>query len=238
MRAGMIAFVVGAWMAAASVAVPSARTSTRMSSVVSPSALRRVVACRSRQDEKDEQWRLQQEILARRRDKNANAQYFKDMEDRREKLKKDFYAKKIQYRRGEDPLDQWKEINKGKTYKDEYSDEPGYSLPIPLPSFGLPKFDNGERFDLRLPYVDQGYVAEDSDDAVGRFLGIFGIKRGEQAEEPVQQQKQQQKGNKASPRRGAPKRGSAVSRKQQQDVQEPPQPKPFNPFGRLFGKDE
>uniref|UniRef100_A0A7S2XC65 Uncharacterized protein n=1 Tax=Lotharella oceanica TaxID=641309 RepID=A0A7S2XC65_9EUKA len=213
----------------------------RASSAVVPknnAVLRRIV-CRARQEEKDEQWRLQQEILKRRRDKNANAQYYKSIEDKRERLKNDFYAKKIQYRKGEDPLDQWKEINKGKTYKDEYSDEPGYSLPIPLPSFGLPKFDNGERFDLRLPYVDQGYVAEDSDDAVGRFLGIFGIKKGGKAAAEGNEA-QQQPGKKASPRRGgggAPKRGSVASprkqQQQQQSVEEEPK-NPFNPFGRLF----
>ena len=34
---------------------------------------------------------------------------------------------------------------------------------IPLAPFGIPKFDNGERFDLRLPYVEEGWVDEDAD---------------------------------------------------------------------------
>ncbi len=29
--------------------------------------------------------------------------------------------------------------------------------------FGMPEYDGGERFDLRLPYVDNGWVDEDAD---------------------------------------------------------------------------
>jgi hypothetical protein len=35
------------------------------------------------------------------------------------------------------------------------------------------KFDNGGRFDLRLPYADQGYVDEDSD-VMGKLGNFFG----------------------------------------------------------------
>ena len=52
-------------------------------------------------------------------------------------------------------------------------------LPIPLPSFGLGgeagvggEYDNGERFDLRLPYVDQGYEDPDAD-VMGKFMDLF-----------------------------------------------------------------
>jgi hypothetical protein len=34
------------------------------------------------------------------------------------------------------------------------------------------KFDNGGRFDLRLPYADQGYVDEDSD-VMGKIGNMF-----------------------------------------------------------------
>ena len=52
-------------------------------------------------------------------------------------------------------------------------------LPIPLPSFGLGgeagvggEYDNGERFDLRLPYVDQGYEDPDAD-VMGKLMDLF-----------------------------------------------------------------
>jgi hypothetical protein len=35
------------------------------------------------------------------------------------------------------------------------------------------KFDNGGRFDLRLPYADQGYVDEDAD-VMGKISNFFG----------------------------------------------------------------
>jgi len=49
-------------------------------------------------------------------------------------------------------------------------------LPIPMASFGISRFDGGERFDLRLPFVDSGYVDEDAD-IMGKFMGLFGGKK-------------------------------------------------------------
>lgn len=48
---------------------------------------------------------------------------------------------------------------------------------IPLIPIGLPEYDGGERFDLRLPYVDNGWVDEEADmgKQIGRFFG-FGKK--------------------------------------------------------------
>lgn len=50
------------------------------------------------------------------------------------------------------------------------------------------KYDNGGRFDLRLPYADQGYVDEDAD-----FMGkLFGKKKPKQ--EPPKEEKPKKKG--------------------------------------------
>lgn len=40
--------------------------------------------------------------------------------------------------------------------------------------FGMPEYDGGERFDLRLPYVDNGWVDEDADPVkqFRRFIGL------------------------------------------------------------------
>jgi hypothetical protein len=38
------------------------------------------------------------------------------------------------------------------------------------------KFDNGGRFDLRLPYAEQGYVDDDSD-VMGKLSSFFGGKK-------------------------------------------------------------
>jgi len=48
------------------------------------------------------------------------------------------------------------------------------------------KFDNGGRFDLRLPYAEQGYV-DDESDVMGQLKSFFGgpkPKQGEPKEEP------------------------------------------------------
>lgn len=41
-------------------------------------------------------------------------------------------------------------------------------------------YDAGERFDLRLPYAEQGYVDEDAD-AMGKLMNIFGMGKNNQA---------------------------------------------------------
>lgn len=47
------------------------------------------------------------------------------------------------------------------------------------------KFDNGGRFDLRLPYADQGYVDEDAD-VMGKLTSFFtgGNKKKEETPPP------------------------------------------------------
>lgn len=131
--------------------------------------------------EREEAMRAQKEILARRRNKDAEKAYMQEVKDRRSKATKDFYANRIKYVPGKDNLEQWKKLNpEPYRAKDKYTEEPeGFSIPIPLNPIGLPKFDNGERFDLKLPYVDNGYVAEDSEDIFGRFKGLlnFGGKK-------------------------------------------------------------
>jgi hypothetical protein len=55
---------------------------------------------------------------------------------------------------------------------------------IPVNPMGMPEYDGGERFDLRLPHVDNGWVDPDADfgKQVGRFFGgLFGGgKKGEE----------------------------------------------------------
>merc|ERR1712186_7080 len=106
--------------------------------------------------DRDAAWREQQEILARRRNKQSNQEYFQNVQKRREDAYKNFKSKRIQYEKGKDNLEQWKKLNPDMYKAKKEYDEPDKSIPIPLISFGMPKYDNGERFDLRLPYVDNG----------------------------------------------------------------------------------
>lgn len=118
---------------------------------------------RWKQEVKDEQFQLQQEILAKRR----TGAYITEANERRDLVAKDIRAKvdlrqseKDSLGRGEMPetLKTWKNYNKEDTKKFKEG------LVIPLLPFGIKKFDEGERFDLRSPYADEGWVDPDEVD--------------------------------------------------------------------------
>mmetsp|Transcript_39263 Transcript_39263/g.51767 ORF Transcript_39263/g.51767 Transcript_39263/m.51767 type:complete len:228 (-) Transcript_39263:277-960(-) len=124
-------------------------------------------------DEKERQFQEQQAILARRKDPKKKKQYFEDMEKRRKNLDKDA-KERILKDDGKDPLIQWKAKRKAGIIKDfEYDESPEGSLPLPASPIQVPRFDNGERFDLRLPYVDRGYEDPDAD-VMGKLASFFG----------------------------------------------------------------
>ena len=102
----------------------------------------------------------QLKILEARRDKKKGAQRAQQVKERRAKV-----SRKM---RGIDK----EEKPKAKSKKPLY-DEPERSIPIPMASFGIPEFDGGERFDLKGPYVDEGYVDEDADIMGKIFGGLF-----------------------------------------------------------------
>lgn len=159
----------------------------------------------SGKDRLDEEWEKQQEILKMRRgskeDRNA---YFAKIEQRREaasKKQKEMWGWQTKsYKKGEDPIDEWRKRRKDGTISDlddQYGDPKKIGgIPLPGASFGVGgefgvggKFDNGGRFDLRLPYADQGYVDEDAD-----FMGkLFGKKKAKQPE-PKQEDPKKKRG--------------------------------------------
>lgn len=129
--------------------------------------------------EKDEAFRQQQEILARRRDAKRNDKYFKDVNNRREEVEQYFDERTLKVKEGEDPIVAWQEL-KDKGFIDEggYTEEDESGIPIPMASFGIPKYDRGARFDLKLPHVEHGYTDPDADimaKAGKAFKNIFGM---------------------------------------------------------------
>ena len=149
-------------------------------------AHKRVRTCiRGKEADKEEQWRIQQEILRRRRDPKAKALAEAKVESRRVEASKqvgrNFWNKRVKSD-NEDPLDQWKEAKKRGEVKDfGYPEEPpkesslfGLNIPIPSSPIDVPKYDNGERFDLRLPYAERGYVDDDAD-VMGKISKFFGF---------------------------------------------------------------
>ena len=129
--------------------------------------------------EKDEAFRQQQEILARRRDPKRNKKYFKEVNDRRDDVEQFFDERTLKVKHGEDPLVPWTEM-KENGFIDEggYTEEDESGIPIPMASFGIPKYDRGARFDLKLPHVEIGYTDPDADvmAKVGNaFKNVFGF---------------------------------------------------------------
>jgi hypothetical protein len=71
-----------------------------------------------------------------------------------------------------------KEKNKAKANelsKEAFKGKKGF-LSLPMASFGMPEFDGGERFDLRAPYADEGWVDPEDDGVANPFTlgGLFG----------------------------------------------------------------
>lgn len=137
--------------------------------------------------EKDEAFQQQQEILARRRDKQKNKQHFEEIEKRREGIEEFYDSRRLKVKYGEDPLVPWKEMkDKGLVDESSYSEMDEGGIPIPMASFGIPKYDNGARFDLRLPHVEIGYADPDADimaKAGNAMKNLFGFgKKQEEAE--------------------------------------------------------
>lgn len=130
--------------------------------------------------EKDEAFEQQQAILARRRDKRKNKEYFDNVRRTRAEREATLAEKRLVVRDGEDPLIPWKELKrKGLIDEAGYGeDEQTGGIIIPMASFGIPKYDNGGRFDLKLPHVEIGYTDEDADvmgkakKALGKFFGF------------------------------------------------------------------
>ena len=135
-------------------------------------------------EEKEEQWRIQQEMLRRRKDPKAKALMEAKVESRRQeaanKVGKNFWNKRVSSD-SEDPLIAWKAaLDNGEIKDFGYPDEPpresslfGINIPLPQSPIDVPKYDNGERFDLRLPYAERGYVDE-GEDAMKKISRAFG----------------------------------------------------------------
>ncbi len=104
--------------------------------------------------------------------------YFEEVEIRRNEASKAIAAKNWKTDDSKiDPLNRWLDAKKsGKINPLGYEPTPsksdsklGVNIVIPLNPIGIPKYDNGERFDLRLPYAETGYEDPEAD-VMGKFF--------------------------------------------------------------------
>jgi hypothetical protein len=146
---------------------------------------------------REEQYRLQQEMLARRKNPKKMREYYEDVEKRRVNAATE--SKITQFAKSSDkvdPIEAWRKAKEqGKIAEIGYEPEPskesslfGVNIILPVNPIGIPKYDAGERFDLRLPYAERGYEDESADimGKIGKaFSSIFGGKPSEkQSKEP------------------------------------------------------
>lgn len=124
--------------------------------------------------ERADQEAAQREILERRRNPEKMEDYEQKVNTSRAKLQeeKDVWGFQGKIEEGYDPLTEWTRLkDEGKiTVGSEMERDPSSSR---LGSEGLVDI----RTDELLPYIDQGYVDE-SADAMGGFMNIFGGKKG------------------------------------------------------------
>ena len=138
--------------------------------------------------DKDEQYKIQQEMLAKRKNKTKMTEYFEKVEAKRKEVSK--AMKETSYTGisdKEDPIVVWQKRKENGLLPPlgyEADKEKG-SFVFPASPIDIPKYDNGQRFDLRLPYAERGYVDVEEEEKkrkftenIGNFLGnIFGSKK-------------------------------------------------------------
>eukprot|EP00624_Nannochloropsis_granulata_P003426 evm.model.NODE_27316_length_40306_cov_21.155485.2 len=129
--------------------------------------------------EKEDAYQKQQEILRARQNPEKQKAYFQEVNKRRATASQNFKEKFNLSKNGkQDPAVKWMELRKkgviGEREKYEQYGETNRGIIIPQVPFGNTKYDEGERFDLRLPYVDEGYVDESA--SLGNTLKrLFGF---------------------------------------------------------------
>ena len=151
--------------------------------------------------EREEQFRLQQEMLARRKDPKAKAAAEAKIDERRiavtKQVRSTIWA--LNVKPDEDPLEAWQKNKKEGKLRDLGYEETTknrdlrFSIPLIASPIDQPAYDNGLRFDLRLPYAERGYEDADSDvmgKAAKMFSGLFGGGGKEDKEEPPAQPQQ------------------------------------------------
>jgi len=121
--------------------------------------------------DKDEQFRMQQELLEMRRTGGA----IKEANARRQKVAEVVAERKAARKSERDALargEMPESLGKWKNYANKDDAEGTSGIVVPLLPFGMRKYDEGERFDLRSPYADDGWVDPEETDAWAGFKKI------------------------------------------------------------------
>ncbi|PSC68565.1 hypothetical protein C2E20_7777 [Micractinium conductrix] len=102
-----------------------------------------------KEEEKEEQYRKQQEVLARRRSNSWQAEVVERRKEVSKYMQDPVYKKKID-------AEKRARFKSKKEQEEKDNPVPKFGIIVPLAPFGNPDYDQTERFDLRLPFVDFG----------------------------------------------------------------------------------
>eukprot|EP00891_Asterochloris_glomerata_P003594 jgi/Astpho2/3594/Aster-x1158 len=119
--------------------------------------------------EREEQFELQKELLKKRRD----GSWQQKVKDRRALASK--YIRDPAYKKQVD--DERREQKKRDKLARGEEERSGFRFIVPIAPFGLPEYDEGERFDLRGGYVDNGWVDEDEVPLGEKLSSFFGFSK-------------------------------------------------------------
>ena len=122
-------------------------------------------------------------MLKRRKNKDQMKNYFENVEEGRKKISVEAAKTTVWQKSKEtDVLEDWKKAKaKGEIKPLGYEAEPDRksslfgNIILPGNPIGMPRMDNGERFDLRLPYAERGYEDPDAD-VMGKLFSMFSKK--------------------------------------------------------------
>ena len=122
-------------------------------------------------------------MLKRRKNKDQMKNYFENVEEGRKKISVEAAKTTVWQKSKEtDVLEDWKKAKaKGEIKPLGYEAEPDRksslfgNILLPGNPIGMPRMDNGERFDLRLPYAERGYEDPDAD-VMGKLFSMFSKK--------------------------------------------------------------
>lgn len=144
----------------------------------------------SKDVEKEEMYRQQQELLEARR----SGRTLQDANQRRAKVAETLAERKAARKAERDALargEMPETLKNWRNYANKEDETATSGLVVPLLPFGMPKYDAGERFDLRSPYSDDGWVDPDETDAwagfkkIGEKLLNFGGQTKKQEQKPI-----------------------------------------------------
>ncbi|MEW5307353.1 MAG: hypothetical protein WDW36_009757 [Sanguina aurantia] len=144
-----------------------------------------------REWDREDQWAIQQDLLRKRR----SGEMIDEADERRRKVAETVQSRKDVRTKERSDLGEGimpETLKNWKNYDAKMEKNSRSGIVIPTLPFGMQKYDEGERFDLRSPYSDDGWVDPEETDMWGGFrkigeklLNFGGQKAPDKTQKPI-----------------------------------------------------